>query len=154
MKKLTIFQILTVCLLGLNLALVGFIYIHRPSGEMLARRGEMAKKELHLTEKQSEQFKKITDEHHHNMRTIDEKQSAYLIQYFSQLENGRSSDKSSLLNQYSEIEKNRLDLTLIHFEKIKSILDETQYQYLYSFVNRIVNEVIVGGAKPPRRNNR
>lgn len=150
MKKLTIFQILTVCLLGLNLALLGFIFINRPGGDMPPKRGEMAKKELHLTKTQSQEFKKIAKEHHEMMMKIDEAQAAYLIQYFNQLENGRNTESELLLNQYSEIEKKRLDLTLDHFEELKSILDENQYVYLYTFVNRIVNEVIVGGAQPPR----
>ncbi|MFD1551545.1 hypothetical protein DNU06_03425 [Putridiphycobacter roseus] len=150
MKKLTIFQILTVCLLGLNLALIGFIFINRPGGDKLRGRGEMARKELRLTETQNEQFKKIADEQHQDMEDIDAKQAVFLIQYFSQLENGRNTDDKLLLNQYVEIEKKRLDVTLTHFEKLKSILDESQYEYLYNFVNRIVREVITRSAKPPR----
>ncbi|RNC85762.1 MAG: hypothetical protein ED557_03020 [Balneola sp.] len=162
MKKSTFFIIAAIILFILNGILIALV-LQKPAypipqeakqGELKLRIGE----QLNLSEQQVQDHRRLADEHFRGMRRLTEQQKRLARDYFSSLSriDANSSDTSDVLDEISELEAQKIQLTYEHLNDIKSLLDEDQLPLFDSILDEILKVMLNDqkNAPPPPRQPR
>ncbi len=157
MTQLQFFKAGFIVLIVLNLALVTFLIIGQPNGDIPPHahqdpnpfKQEMIRI-LDLNKDQQVEFEKLANAHHDDMVKLEDKQKALLRPYFNGLINPEQSiDNESLLMEVEHLERQKLELTYNHFMDIKAMLSESQLPRFKEFTNRAVGRILVDDKNRP-----
>lgn len=140
-------------LVVLNIAVLAFFVMLKPQSRhhSLQRnlRSEVIEM-LHLNTHQTTQLHKAAEKHNQKMKEINDRQFRLLSPYFTSLttssENG---DKESLLNEYQQLEREKIEATYQHFEEIKDFLNIDQMPYFEEFIRETTDRILLGRKKNP-----
>lgn len=158
MKKLTFFQVATVLLLLINIALLVFFLSSRkghtgphPNGHA----GSTAKEMLELNTEQHRLFEKYAEEHKAKVHALTRDQKKLLEKYFDDVKNDSSAKPdTNLISQWQSIEAKKLELTYQHLKEVQDLLEPEQMKHFEKFVQHIESRVLTQGEEklpPPRR---
>lgn len=156
MSQLTFYKYASLSLLLLNVAVIGFFLLTKPAPP--PRMGEHnfqyeVIEMLHLNEEQVTSFRAFAQGHNQQMTSINEQQQKLLRPYFESLANPSvGMDKASVLNQFQQLEREKIEVTYQHFEDLKLILNEVQLTHFETFISRYIDVFLSGETKgmPPR----
>ncbi len=157
MTQLKLYQYAAWGLLVLNLSMVAFFFLTKPTPPDRADGQQFRNKAvniLQLDEQQEAAFSKLAMAHAEEMRRLMKSQQDLLKPYFDHLltENDAVNPDSILL-QYQQLEKEKLVVTYQHFEDIKGILKEEQKGNFPKFMEEAIRALLPkrgNGARPPR----
>lgn len=152
MKKSQFYKYSAIGLLILNLAMIAFFLLGRPSGpppqhHQNNKRGfiQEAIQVLHLNEEQSSAFIELTKKHRNQMEVIHSKQRELLKPYFLTLNDANhigDKDSEAILKEAQELERRKIEATYQHFEEVKFILIEEQKPYFKTFMDKAIGIVL------------
>ena len=75
---------------------------------------------LRLNKQQATTFNALADEHRLQINAINERKAKLLLPYFERLaDTSKRIDADSLLNQFQQAEKEKIEATYQHFQEIK-----------------------------------
>ncbi len=158
MKKLTFFQVATVLLLLINIALLGFFLSSKkghkgphPSGHASSSALEM----LELNAEQHRQFEKYAEEHKTKVHELARDQKKLLEKYFDDVKNDAMAQAdTNLIGQWQRLEAKKLDLTYQHLKEVQALLEPEQMKHFEKFLEHIEGRVLTQREEklpPPRR---
>lgn len=162
MNQSKFYKIGLIVMVVLNLVvLVGFYFNSKVTPPAINKNQlafEKVKKMLDLDEHQFEAFKKTALKHKNRMMQVDEKQKNILQPLFDHYGSNSFNNKDSILGIAANLQKNKIQSTLDHFDEIKAILREDQYDKFELFVKRASVALLSsngpgGGKKPHKRPN-
>jgi L-lysine 2,3-aminomutase len=140
-------------LIGLNIAVLAFFVMlrpqprqHNPQGNFRSEVIEM----LHLNTQQASLLNASAEKHTQKMEEIDNRQFRLLSPYFASLiTSAENNDKESLLNEYQQLEREKIETTYQHFQEIKDFLDDDQMPYFEEFMRKTTDRILLGKKKNP-----
>lgn len=142
-------------LVGLNIVVLAFFLLtkprpqhHPPPGKFQAEVVKM----LRLNKQQATTFSALAEEHNLQMSAINDLQSKLLLPYFERLaDTSKRIDADSILNQFQQAEKEKIEVTYQHFQEIKKILNKEQLLDFEIFIKRATDRMLSGKQKksPP-----
>ncbi|WP_424001235.1 hypothetical protein [Maribacter sp. IgM3_T14_3] len=145
MSKKGFYKLVILTLVALNIAIVAFFLTKlKPQDKASVKniRSEILEI-LHLNKEQAATFNKLADEHKQQMRVLDAQQAKLLYPYFESLaDSSIHIEKDSILHQIQLSERQKIELTHRHFEKIKKLLNEDQKPYFKIFTKKITQKLI------------
>jgi hypothetical protein len=137
MKVSKIYKFATWALLLLNIALLGFFFLAPP--DMNRGNGPskgMGKDMLNLGDEQKDLFQASANKHQRLMESLSKDQADLLNAYFDNLITFTNhSQKDSLLSNFTNVEAQKLELTYEHFEEVKEILTDDQFENFEKFIS-------------------
>lgn len=139
MKKETIYIIAIVLLILLNLLQLGGRFLENKPQPNLRER---VINHLNLGQDQQEKFFDYAKSHRKKMRQIQIQQRALTRAYFEE-------PSEALLNELSQFETQKIQLTEAHFNTIKTILREDQYDEFEEFKKKALSAILQ--LRPPRQ---
>ncbi len=153
MSKLKFYKIATVSLLTLNIAMVAlYMFLepkppHHRSGNALQSQIVNA---LHLDDRQEEAFRMFAKQHSDEIDALSHDQQSLLTTYFNVLiEPSEETKKDSLLVQFQELERQKLQVTYQHFEDIRDLLSVEQIPLFKGLMHEIVSRLLRSPNKRP-----
>ncbi len=150
MTQLKFYKFLALGMLLLNLAMIAFFLLTKPSHRH-KRKGHSnknAKAILQFDDQQKETFHQLVREHKQLMKDYNEQQKDLLQTYFDPLISENTfSNKDSLLHQTQIIERKKIESIDQHLQDVKSILREDQKENFKPFVNHLLRRIVT---RPPR----
>lgn len=153
MRKLKFYKVATVLLLTLNIAMVALYMFfdpkpsHHRSGNALQSQIVSA---LLLDDRQEEAFRMFAKQHRDEMDALSHDQQSLLTTYFNVLiEPSEGSKKDSLLVQFQELERQKLQVTYQHFEDIRDLLSVEQIPLFNSVMHEIISGLLRSPDKSP-----
>lgn len=146
MKKDTVYKLIIVVLIGLNLLqLAPVLLMHKPHQPQNNRFEQLAIRKMELNKEQQQDFIKFARIHRERMMQLFDRQSDIAVNYFTQPDD-------ALLEQLAKIEREKVEATQQHFIQIKSILTESQLPLFEEFKEEALRSILEGnGAKTPPR---
>ena len=150
MQKLQFYKYSTWALLLLNLTMIAFFFITKPNPPHGKNFTEEAIKILKLDEQQQTVFLKSAEKHGQQTGTISNRQSELLKPYFNSLITpNEAADLDSLLNQVQHLEREKIEITYLHFQEVKALLKANQKADFETFMQKIQRIILLGGKKNP-----
>jgi len=146
MKKETVYKIIILILVGLNvLQLAPILLMHKPHQPQNERFEQLAVQKMKLTKEQQDKFLEFAHAHRERMMQLFDRQSDIVVAYFTQ-------PADSLLEQLTQIEREKVEATQQHFNQIKNILNENQLPLFYEFKQQALRSILEGNGSqsPPR----
>ncbi len=148
MKQSTFFVIAAIILFILNGILIALV-LQKPAqpipqggnpGELKLKIGE----QLNLSDQQIQEHHRLADEHARGLRRLSEQQKRLARNYFSLLSDSDvdSSQASDLLDEISNLEAQKIQLTYEHLDDIKSFLSEEQLPLFDSILDEILKVML------------
>jgi hypothetical protein len=106
---------------------------------------------LNLDRSQHDTFLQLVKQHRESMRSINDRQAGLLEPYFKSVMDGtKASDTDGLLQEFKDLEAEKIESTLRHFQDIKLILNEEQIEDFPIFMNRALEMIMPNNNQPPR----
>lgn len=129
--------LIIIALLLINLTFVGITLFGQKSGRNNPRKHHKpsAKKMLHLSPSQDEQFRKFSRQHHAAMVELQKKHKRCIERYFQE-------PNDSLLERIKNIEAKKILVTNEHFNDLKSVLREEQLYNYDEFKEKAVRYIL------------
>ena len=161
MKKETIWIALVSFLIVLN-ATILFLFMGgknpgRPGQGGQTPRDLQIIEALSLNEEQQENFEILKEEHRGKMRDLNSETDEMLQAYFMLLESGEiySAQKDSLESEFATLEKEKINVTFDHFQKLKTICNPDQQKEFDAFLPTLIELVLPRDQEklPPHRRN-
>lgn len=153
MTLFTLYKYATWGLLFLNIAIITFFLLtkpkpgHHPSSNNFQQE---VIEILNLNDEQISTFKKLATEHHQKLTTINERQQKLLPPYFESLsELSKGIDEEAILQQFQQLEREKIEVTRQHFQEIKSMLNESQLIDFEELIGRFVDRILLNKTKSP-----
>lgn len=153
MKENRFYKIAFIAMFTLNLLVLSFMFFSKPQRIPLrgnrpgrAANFQHAKKTMQLDDKQYEKFKDLAKQHGQKMISINKKQKSLLVPLFNQIEGNVDSLR---MQKLGALEQEKIKVTLDHFQDIKSILREEQYDGFNSFKKKVSIILLSNGKKRP-----
>lgn len=157
MSQLTFYKYASLSLLVLNVAIIGFFLLTKPAPPPRSGGRDFqaeAIKILSLNEEQVISFRAFAQEHKQQMTGVNEQQQKLLRPYFESLANPSIGiDQTDALNQFQQLEREKIEVTYQHFQDLKSILNEAQLTHFEKFISRYIDVFLASEEKrapPPR----
>lgn len=155
MKKLSALWLAIGILVVLNIAVLSFIFFHKPLQSPphgLRAFDRLVIQTLELDEAQQQQFDEMKREHHEAIMQLDKDMKAPVEAYFSLLltKDTSSVKKEELEQQMATIYKEKLRITYRHFEQLKAICRPEQQQHFDKLIPELMQ---VMQPPPPRRDH-
>lgn len=153
MRKEQLYQYTTWGLLVLNLSMISFFFLTKPSPH--PRKGDLeftkrAIEILKLEESQQAVFLESAKKHNQQMEAVNNQQRDLLKPYFQSLIDPESpSGTDSLLRQVELLERKKIELTYQHFNDVKSNLKEDQKAGFEKFMKRALDIILLNQQKRP-----
>ena len=157
MNQVKFYKYIILGLVGLNIVVLAFFLLtksrprHQPPPKNF--QAEVVKI-FGLDNQQASVFKELADGHKQRMKEIDKQQEKLLLRYFESLTNdSESTDKESLLNQFQQLEREKIEVTYRHFEEIKKLLNKDQLPEFEEFMKSVTNKLLSSEKKnhsPPK----
>ncbi|MEZ4776901.1 MAG: hypothetical protein R3D00_27250 [Bacteroidia bacterium] len=140
-------------LIGLNITILAFFLMlrpqprhHNPNGNLRSEVIEM----LHLNTQQASQLNASAEKHTQKMNEINDRQFRLLSPYFGRLiTSSENNDTESLLNEYQQLEKEKIEVTYQHLQEIKDLLNDDQMPYFEEFMIKTTDRILLGKKKSP-----
>ncbi len=157
MSQIKMYKTTTWALLLLNIAILAF-FLSRKSkcrghSSKSAFRAEVVEV-LNLDRQQEARFRQLADAHGQSMKALRSRQQQLLPPYFKSIASATESvNKDSLLRQYQQLEREKLEVTTQHFQEIKSMLEEDQLPHFENLMSRFIDRFLLGGKKKARRSS-
>lgn len=161
MKKENIWIALVAFLIVLN-ATILFLFLGgknpgRPGQGGQAPRDLQIIEALSLDEEQQAKFEVLKEDHRGKMRELNSGTDEMLQAYFMLLESGEidSTQKDSLESEFAALEKEKINVTFDHFQKLKTLCNPDQQEEFDAFLPTLIELVLPRGQEklpPPRRN--
>lgn len=146
MDKLKFYQYASVGLLLLNLILVTFLILGRPSdGERPGR----AFDSLNMDKAQHDAFLESAKVHVQLMTSVDDQQKKLLEAYFKTIMEPSSNVNPTFPEEVVQLEKRKIEGTYKHFQEIKTLLKEEQLADYQQFMDRMINRILPKAKKNP-----
>lgn len=142
-------------LVGLNIVVLAFFLLIKPRPQHHPPPKKFQSevvKILRLNEQQATTFSALADEHNLQLNAIKERQAKLLLPYFERLvDTSKRVDTDSILNQFQQAEKEKIEVTYQHFQEIKKILNKEQLPDFEIFMKRVTDRMLSGEQKksPP-----
>lgn len=153
MSQLKFYKYATLGLLVLNALLIAFFFLTKPGPGRGHVPGDLEKRAINhlgLDEAQHEGFLTSAGRHQKQMPIIEEQQKELLQKYFQTLVDSSSTlDLQNTLEQLTELEKQKIELTYQHFKEIKVLLAPHQIKKFEDFMKDILRRLL-----PPKRKKR
>ena len=148
MEAVKFYKYIIAGLLLLNLGLLAFLmlrkpphppkHLHGPKNAFVLKAFDL----LQLDENQKTIFKQLAKAHHLQMNRYDSTQVALLPSYFEQLNQTKNTEYSQeVLDQISNIERQKVETTYQHFEDIKQLLRPNQLSRFENFVSKATKRI-------------
>lgn len=161
MKKESIWIAMVAFLIVLNVAIL-FLFLGgknpgRPGQAGPPPRDRQIIEVLSLDKGQQAKFEVLKDEHRAKMRELNLEANDLLQSYFMLLESGEidSAQKDSLESEFAALEKEKMNVTFDHFQKLKTLCSPDQQKEFDAFIPTLIELVLPRGQEklpPPRRN--
>lgn len=153
MSQFKFYKYATWSLLFLNIAVLAFFILTKPkplprptSKDFQAEVIEI----LRLNRQQVSTFKALAETHNQKMSSINEQQQKLLPPYFESLTDlSKDIDEDNILNQFQQLEREKIAVTYQHFQEIKSILDEEQLPHFEELIGGLVDRFLLNKKKGP-----
>ena len=140
-------------LVVLNIAVIAFFVMGRPQPRHNNPQGNVRTEViemLHLNSKQASQLHNAAEKHNQKMKEINDLQFRLLSPYFTSLTtSSENRDKESLLNEYQQLEREKIEATYQHFEEIKDFLNSDQMPYFEEFMRKTTDRILLGKKNNP-----
>jgi protein CpxP len=96
---------------------------------------------LKLDEEQRKGYQEYRQAHMKGMQRINKDHSELLNKYFKTLkkEDGSDEQRNALLLKIQDLEKERIEITYAHFEKIKLLCNDEQLEYFPKVLDNAIN---------------
>lgn len=137
MNQLKFYKIGLILMVILNVVIVGSIFFKTKKQHTPVAEKRMAfkhiKEVLKLDEAQFKSFRASATKHRKSINAIDKEKKMLLKPVFENF-NGSSIVNDSILSKAANFQKQKIQLTLNHFEEVKNILREDQYAAYARFV--------------------
>ncbi len=159
MKKETLLTLTVVTLLLLNLGTLGYLLLHQgptpgpghfppPPGGGPAR---LIIETLQLSEAQQKSFDTLKHNHRATMNTLDEKYNRLLVDYLSLLKQPAidTTAKHSIEKQMADIQVEKADVTIRHFEQVKQLCNEEQKRRFDDLIPELIQVIAAPKNQPP-----
>ena len=147
MKKLQFYKYTVWALLLLNISIIAFFVLTKPNPGPGAKGPKFSTSVVdifNLDANQKEQFLKTANDHGMLMRNIRNDQKDLLLQYFSTLVSLEDSAKNQIiLEEYQQLENEKIISTYKHFEEIKFILNKIQLAEFEHFINSAMGKILL-----------
>ncbi|MEM7512300.1 MAG: hypothetical protein AAF388_15300 [Bacteroidota bacterium] len=158
MKPLTFFKYTTIGLILLNIVVLGF-FLMRESQDVPPRpprpRTDFqldAISMLRLSNEQESVFSNLAEEHETQIRKLNREQETLIIPLFESITDPSIElDTLMVLEQFDQIQRQKLVLTRNHLLEIKDLLNEDQLPDFEIFVDRVMERTISKRKKRPAR---
>ena len=157
MKPLTFFKYTTIGLILLNIVVLGFFVLRESQGPPRPPRPRTDFQQdaiimLGLTNEQEAAFSNLAEEHEQQIRKLNREQETLIIPLFeSVMDPSIELDSLVVLEQFDQIQRQKLVLTRNHLLEIKDLLNEEQLPDFEIFVDRVMERTISKGRKRPAR---
>lgn len=154
MKNTTIYKLIIVLLVAMNLATLTFMWFNRPGREKQGDKAQAANfliRELDMNQHQQAQYQKLRQEHRAKLNVLNQRDKMLHKHFFDLLVKG-SVDSVSLESMASAIAANRKEMELVtyeHFDLIKKILNPAQQQKFDSIFQDVLRMVLPLPPPPP-----
>ena len=154
MSQVKFYKSATWALLFLNIAILSFFFLnfppppHHSSNKFQSEVIEL----LDLNSQQESVFLNFANDHHQKIKAIEEQQQKLLPPYFESLaDSSKKIDEKSLLNEYKKLEEEKIKVTYLHFQDIRSILNENQAPSFKALIRQFVDRLLLNNKKnsPP-----
>lgn len=153
MNQLKFYKYAALGLLGLNLTMIAFFILTKPKQHPKPKGGDVPEvviEILKLDEEQRAAFLVSAKHHGETMGEITQQQKSILEPYFHKLiDSNKDLNSDSLLTQYQNLERQKIELTHQHFQDVKSMLKEDQYANFEVFMNSVLKSVLSEKKKNP-----
>lgn len=156
MNQLTFYKYAAGGLLLLNMVIISFFLFTKPNLPLHGPPPSSFQKEvidvLHLDAQQTNMFKALAKEHNQKITVLKEQQQTLLLPYFESLANTSIQiEKEDVLNQFQQLEKEKIEVTHQHFQEIKNLLNESQLPHFKDFLDKFIDRLILSDKnnKPP-----
>lgn len=156
MDQLKLYKYATWTLLILNIGIVSFFLVTKPKHPPLppSPSGSDFQSEiiqtLNLDAQQAATFESLAEEHHQQMKSINQQYQELLSSYFKQLTNDdKAVNKEALLQKIQQAEQEKIETTYQHFEAIKEILSDEQLAQFEGVMVEFVDKILPGKKKNP-----
>lgn len=158
MKNTLIVKASFAILVLLNLVLI-FLLVAKPAGPGMPGRndnmGKVIVEKLNFDEAQRLEFELSAKKHSKEMMKLNQQQMKAMKDYFTLLKSDiiDPHEKSASLEKLKQIESDKVSITFIHFEELKSICNEDQLANFQEVVDHVI-PMLLGNSKnnlrPPR----
>ncbi|MBL7720303.1 MAG: periplasmic heavy metal sensor [Flavipsychrobacter sp.] len=155
MKNERFYQVIIVMLLLLNGGTLAFLLLNRESrpqaqgAHMHEPRGgnpvdRMMRERLGLTEEQEEQFRMLKEEHHEQMKAIQNDEKDLHTRLFLLLKATAIDTvaREALLQQLEANDRRKEEVTFEHFRKLRALLTPGQHPKFDSLVEEIASQIL------------
>lgn len=143
MSKETLYKWSTIFLLLINLGVLSFFFITKPSLPKKDNLRLLAKKEMNLSIEQEKLFLQSADKHKEQMLLLEDQQNKFWREYFYNLKiNSLIKHKDSVITELQNIEKQKVVITSQHLEEVKSCLNPNQYDGFSRFLDRLLEKIV------------
>ncbi len=157
MSQLKFYKYATWALLFLNIAVLGFFLLTKPRPPHHPAPNDFQLeviKILDLNDQQVSTFRRLAKEHNQKMNLINEQQRTLLPPYFESLSDpSKIINEDTILSQFQQLEREKIEVTYQHFQDLKSMLDASQLPYFEQLMGKFINELLLGQKKnspPPK----
>lgn len=154
MNQLKFYKYSTLGLLLLNIAMIAFFVLTKPKRPPHHKKGmgtpEKIIDVLNLDEEQRTVFLESAKEHGNKVEEINQQQKSILKPYFNSLiDSNNVSNLDSLLTQYQNLERNKIELTYRHFQEVKTTLKKEQQANFEPFMKKVLEGILPENKKNP-----
>ncbi|MEZ4690304.1 MAG: hypothetical protein R3A12_09035 [Ignavibacteria bacterium] len=160
MTKIKLLSIAVIGLILINLVLLTFLFLRKPPPHppdrqppLSERRGpaEMIIKELHFDKDQVSQYEKLIDVHKNTIKELDDSIRITKNDLYKTLENDNTSEKDSLVNRLSNLQKQIETVHYDHFADIKKICRPDQINYFNELISKLAEFFSPKKGPPPHK---
>jgi protein CpxP len=150
MRTSLFYKYSAIVLLVVNIAILAFLFF-RPKGKH-HHMPLKASKELNLTDDQKKNFMELVKNHQQSIKKIQDQQKGLFETYFQSLYKTDAANNTETLNAIVDFERQKIELTYHHFEKVKALLNKDQMLNYKVFILK-TTQLIHGrkGIGPPPR---
>jgi len=145
MDKVKLYKYSIAALIFLNIAVIAFFLFAKPKHPPTKKhfRAELIKT-LRLNKQQKPVFKKLAGMHNDKMKVINQKQQKLILPYFESLAKPNDSiNTNNILTQYQQLEREKLEVTYLHFEEVKNLLNDEQLPLFEGLIEKFIDEVLL-----------
>ena len=124
MNNVQLYKWATIFLFLINMGMLTFFFATKPSHPNEDRFRQTVKEELNLNSSQEKLFLKSAEKHSEQINALNNQQKELWIAYFNTLKTtSTSTKKDSISLELQQIELQKVKLTYLHFEEVKSFLN-------------------------------
>lgn len=153
MSQLTFYKYASGGLLLLNIVVLAFFLLTKPGHQPQPPSNNFQSEvidALDLDTQQASAFRALAEDHNQQMRSISGQQQQLLMPYFESLTSSSPTiDSEGVLNQFQQLEREKIEVTYQHFQEIKSMLTKEQLTGFETFMDTFIHTLLLDKKKNP-----